>query len=233
MSKNIKLSKRLSFAASFVKPGSRVLDVGTDHAYVPIWLLENEIAEFAAGSDVNAGPLKSAEQNSKKFKTDGKLALYLSDGLANAECEKNCYDCILICGMGGELIADIIDSSAYVRNSGAMLILQPMTMQDVLRGYLVENGFKITDESILRDCGKFYQFIVCSFTGENTELTPCERLVGAINIENGKNNPDFLPYIKKQCGILQNKLNGMSIAGKTGETDSLLLEELEKLIRTE
>lgn len=227
MEKTIKLSPRLHAAASFVRRGARVIDVGTDHAYIPLWLLQNGVAEFAAGSDVNEGPLKSAALNARECGLEMNLKLYLSDGLVSCECDRNDYDHVIICGMGGELIASIIAESPYASHSGVKFILQPMTMQDKLRLYLSENGFSVTDETIVRDSGKFYQCIVCEYTGINSSLSPTELLIGRINIEKRRANPVFYDYIDRLRKIYINKIHGMRLGGENCSDDESVLRELE------
>lgn len=230
MDRIIKLSPRLLCAASFVRPGARVIDVGTDHAYIPLWLLQNGIASFAAGSDINEGPLSSASQNARECGLADRLNLYLSDGLRGCDCEHNNFDHVIICGMGGELISAIISESPLSETAGVRFILQPMTMADKLRKYLTSHGFLITDESITSDAGKFYQCIVCEYVGENYELSPIEALVGRINILKRNKNPVFYEYMDSLCKIYRNKISGMKLGGEDCTFDEAVLFELENLL---
>ena len=136
----IKLSKRLSTVASFVRNGVIVADVGTDHAYLPIYLVQSKKAKKAIATDINEGPLSRARENILQNGLENEILTYISNGLNGIE--SNFPDDIMICGMGGELIAEILDKSNYVKNSNVNLILQPMTSVKELREYL-QNGFFI------------------------------------------------------------------------------------------
>lgn len=180
----IKLSPRLSCAAELVPKNARVIDVGTDHAYLPIYLLESGKVEFAWASDVNPGPLLSAESNSKKHGVLCRLGLYLSDGLKDCEIEKNGYDCVVIFGMGGELIASIIEASPKIKKKGCRFVLQPMTRAAHLREYLSKNGFAILEERAVCDEGKVYQCISCEYTAIPYSLTEAQLACGKYILEN-------------------------------------------------
>ena len=123
--RDIILSKRLSTAASFVRSGAVCADIGTDHSYVPIHLVLSGIVNKAIASDVNEGPTLIAKENVKKYGLDDKIIVRTANGLDGIE-EYKPTD-ILICGMGGELISEILNRSEYVKNNEVRLILQPMT----------------------------------------------------------------------------------------------------------
>jgi len=203
----IKLSKRLCAVCDFVEKNARVIDVGTDHAYIPIFLLQNGICAFAAGSDINTGPLEAAKNNAEYYGVSDRLELYLSDGLKTAECEKNNYDCVIICGMGGEMIVSIIENAEWLKNPAVSLILQPMTMQNTLRHYLAANGFEITDETITED-KKYYQIIVCRYTGRTYSLTEAEELFGKINLSRLCTSRETFQYAVSQIELMKRIADG-------------------------
>ena len=147
---------RLKTAASLVRPGGVTVDVGTDHGYIPIWLLQQGICSFAVASDINKGPLDRARENSVKYGVADRLALYLCDGLDGVEPEKNGVTDVCICGMGGELIAAIVTRSAYVKEKKCSLILQPMSSGYELRKSLLEDGFVIREEVLCQAAGRVY-----------------------------------------------------------------------------
>ena len=166
--KELALSKRLSAAASFVSDGAIVADIGTDHAYIPINLILSGKASYAIASDVNEGPIAIAKENIEKYGVSDKITVRVADGLCGIE-EFN-PDCIIICGMGGELIVNILKASEYVKSSNVKLILQPMTAVKELREYLAD-GFKIEDEKIVYDASKLYQVICARYDGKKHEYT--------------------------------------------------------------
>ena len=139
--KEQKLSKRLSAAADLCRRGSFIADVGTDHAYLPIYLAEKGYIRGGIVSDINKGPIERARAHIAEADLDSMLTPILCDGLSHLE-KYNPED-IFILGMGGELIARIIGDAPFVKRHGVRLILQPMTHPEILRKFLSENGFEI------------------------------------------------------------------------------------------
>ena len=140
----IKLDERLAAAASFVRTDRRICDVGTDHALLPCFLCEQGAMSVIA-SDVNANPLEAARANIEKYGFSDRITLLQSDGLRSVP---PCDD-IIIAGMGGELIAQIIGGCSFV-SGDTRFILQPMTKAEILRRYLYANGYEILQEKALR-----------------------------------------------------------------------------------
>ena len=138
------LDSRLSLCASFVRDGVKIADIGTDHAYLPIWLLLNGKIESALACDINEGPLNSGKADVLRYDLSDKITLRLSDGLENVEeCEA---DDIIIAGMGGELISRILSDCSWAKNKEKRFILQPMTKCEVLIKWLYESGFEIIEQ---------------------------------------------------------------------------------------
>lgn len=150
----INLSERMKAVCSMVSPGGRVIDIGTDHAYIPIYLVEKGIKESALACDVNKGPLSIAKDHIANEGLSEKIGLCLSDGLKSVDVSTG--DSIVIAGMGGLLIRDIILSSPDKARLSGELILQPQSEYGQLRGFLSETGFVIEDEDALEEEGKFY-----------------------------------------------------------------------------
>lgn len=205
------LSKRLSAVARYVRQGSTAADVGTDHAYLPINLVLSGKAEKVIASDVVDGPLASAAENVASWPAvKDKIILVKADGLDGIE--KYQPDDILICGMGGELIAEIIARSDYVKNSGINIVLQPMTKAEILRDYLYSAGFKVTGESIVYEDGKLYQIIAARYDGISRHIGLCEAWLGELNIaEKGDN---FSRLVDKTISGFEKKIQGLKIAGR-------------------
>lgn len=221
--RNIRLSGRLAAVASCVPDGARLLDVGTDHAYVPISLILSGRIERAWACDINSGPLRSAAENARAYGVDDRLTLYLSDGLRHCRCVQNAYDCIVIAGMGGELISSVIGASDYPAHSGARLILQPMTMQYQLRSFLCENGYMISDEKIVREEGKYYSILSASFTGKRYEMSDAELAFGKSNLEKGASDPVVCAYLRYQAGILMKIIEGKEKGGVACDMEKSVL----------
>ena len=153
------ISKRLELVASFVPQGSILLDVGSDHAYLPIELVERGQIEAAIAGEVVVGPYQSAVKNVEAHGLKEKIQVRLANGLAAFE-EEDQVTVITIAGMGGRLIATILEEGLDKLASVERLILQPNNREDDLRLWLQENGFQIIAEGILEEAGKFYEILV-------------------------------------------------------------------------
>ena len=162
--KLFKLKPRLLCAAEFVREGVNVADIGTDHAFLPIWLAKREKITYAIASDIRVGPYNSAIENIMNYGVEEFVEARLGNGLSTVFADE--VDDIVICGMGGELIADILNDCPYIKNSKYHLVLQPMSRPEVLRKYLCENGFKINTEKCVYDSNHYYTVISASYTGE-------------------------------------------------------------------
>ena len=153
------ISKRLELVASFVPQGAVLLDVGSDHAYLPIELVERGQIETAIAGEVVEGPYQSAVKNVEAHGLKEKIQVRLANGLAAFE-EADQVSVITIAGMGGRLIATILEEGLDKLGNVKRLILQPNNREDDLRIWLQEHGFQIVAESILEEAGKFYEILV-------------------------------------------------------------------------
>ena len=153
------ISKRLELVASFVPQGAILLDVGSDHAYLPIELIERGQIESAIAGEVVEGPYQSAVKNVEAHGLKEKIQVRLANGLSAFE-EADQVSVITIAGMGGRLIARILEEGLDKLANVERLILQPNNREDDLRIWLQENGFQIVAESILEEAGKFYEILV-------------------------------------------------------------------------
>lgn len=220
----IKLSKRLSTAASYVRSGAFVADIGTDHAYLPIQLVLSGKVKHALASDINSGPILKAKENIRKYGLEDKIETQIANGLCGIEKLKPTD--ILICGMGGELIAKIIDESEYVRNKDIRLILQPMTSVYELREYL-SRGFSTIAENIICEDGKIYQIICAQYDGVVHNYTKAELELGKLNIENG--SLEFRELLYSTIAKKQKRYDGLCKGGYDTEEIEEELKELEKI----
>lgn len=172
------IDDRLWSCASFVRPGSVICDVGTDHAYIPVYLVKRGTVPFAVATDINEGPLAAARKNADAYGVSNMIHFIKADGLQFENIEQYNISDILICGMGGELIRDIIGACPYTKNGNVRLILQPMTQVNLLRSFLFENGYEEVDGTVSESAGKIYQTIVCEYTGKNTSCRDSELYCG-------------------------------------------------------
>lgn len=221
----INLSARLSEVASYVREGAVLADVGTDHAYLPLYLLLSGKIKGAVASDVRKGPLERAREHISLFPgLSDKIETVLCDGLSGIG--KYSPTDISICGMGGELIAEIIDKAPFTKSSEINLILQPMTMEHKLRRYLSENGYEIKKESIVAEGNKLYQIMLASYSGKSENITEVEALLGKYNIEHRTKELSLL--VKKHMKALKKQIDGRSLSGRDVGDLKILLETLER-----
>lgn len=171
----LKLSQRLLLAASFVRRGAVLADIGTDHAYIPAFLIKEGVISKAYASDINEGPLQNAERTLLKENISG-VSLILSDGLKNVDLHD--VDDILIAGMGGELIARILLEDERCKDKSFNFILQPMTKADFLRKSLYENGFEITRQSLCAEGAKVYTVMLVKYSGDKKKISESFALLG-------------------------------------------------------
>ena len=171
------LSKRLKAVASLVEKGSSVADVGTDHGYIQVYLIENGIVSSAIAMDINEKPLASCQALVKSKGLENKIQTRLSNGLENlkrGEC-----DTVIIAGMGAELIVDILSHCDF--KNELHLILQPMTHPEIARKYLYDNGFEIFNDFIVKDSKHFYSAFDAKYTGTKTPKTQKDYYFGNIS----------------------------------------------------
>ena len=170
-----RLSKRLGAVASYVQKGSRLADVGSDHAYLPLFLVENGIIDYAVAGEVVQGPYQSALTNVAQAGKEELIQVRLANGLAAIESSDQ-IDTITIAGMGGRLIADILEADLAKLAGVQRLILQPNNREDELRIWLQEQGFQIVAEEMVTENQKFYEILVVE--PGTMELTPLEQRFG-------------------------------------------------------
>lgn len=169
------LDKRLSAVSGYVS-GKTLLDVGTDHAKLPVWLLLENKIEKALATDINEGPLKFAKELIKETNFEEKISAFINDGIKGIDLSE--VSDISICGMGGELIAEILEKGKDEHYYNINFILNPMTRDDELRRYLSLNGFVIRDETAVCQNGKVYSVMKASFEDGKREISSLEALIG-------------------------------------------------------
>jgi len=165
----LKLTDRLLKIASLVTEGKRVADIGTDHGYIPVYLLNQGKVPYAILADVNKGPLENARGEVRHNKLLDKVDLRLGSGIE--VLEKGEVDEVIIAGMGGILISELLEAKLEVAHSVDKLILQPMQAQNELRKYLLNNGFEILDEVLVKEDFRIYEIIIAKYTGKNTVVS--------------------------------------------------------------
>lgn len=221
-----RLSERLLAVSGYVRDGAFVADVGTDHAYLPIYLCAQNKISGAIASDINEGPIDRARINVSEYGLCEKISLCLTDGLSGIESYSPSD--IMICGMGGELIVKILSEADWVKRDGIRLILQPMTHADKLRKYLCEVGFLIIDESIVKE-DRSYQIICAEYTGERYSYTDVELILGKHNIE--KMNQTFIEYANYVRGVFLTKRDGKLSSGADVSDEENIINEIDLILK--
>lgn len=209
---SVPLDSRLALCASFVREGTRLADVGTDHAYLPVKLAAEGRILSAVACDIRKGPLDNARSNIVRFGVEDKVTTVLSDGL-DAIAPESAMD-IVMAGMGGELMAAIIRRTPWLFDDSRRLILQPMTRAEVLRTFLCENGFCIQEEKACTAGGKCYSVMLCCYDGIQR---PCSERMAYIGLLSRHDSPEAAQYIDVVRYKLQRKINGLRQADQPDE----------------
>ncbi len=218
----MELTDRLLAVARLVRHGSYVIDVGTDHAYLPIYLIENGIARASLASDIHEGPCESAKKHIAECGLSHKIEVRKANGLCGA-IPVGQTD-IIIAGMGGALITEILEKADFIKGENIRLILQPMRNVSDLRKYLLDNGFAITAEALSREDERIYEIICAEYIGKKIAYSPLSLLLGPKNIENKKENATlFAAFCEKTAAALNKKICGMREGGAdVSEWEALL-----------
>ncbi len=228
----IKLSKRMRAVASMVTPGSVLADIGTDHAYVPISLVQRKKIPAAIAMDINKGPLKRACEHISMCQLEDYIETRLSDGVKKLKVGE--VDSILIAGMGGELLIRIISEGMMVCRNVKELILQPQSDLEKVRQFLRKKKFKIVDEDMVIEDGKYYPMIKVIPVEEDNlwdilpeeVIRPCD-MYGPILLKNG--NPSLRKYLVKQHKQLNKILKELEMQPDSKAISNRKKEVLEEI----
>lgn len=218
----ILLTNRLRTIAEMVRQDAYFADIGTDHGYLPIYLVQTGRVSRGIAADVNPKPLQQAVQAIQKYGLGELITPLLSDGLQEVD---PAVEDIAIAGMGGELIASILSASAWIQSSEKRLLLQPMTQEDFLRHYLAKNGFCVTEERVAEEGRHLYVILKAQYDGQKRTLTEAEALVG---IAGKKVDSLSRKYLQKKLDKFEKIATGLRKAGdfSGAEQKETLIKEL-------
>ena len=222
---NTVLDARLGSAAELVRQGAVFADIGTDHAHLPIFLLKEGRIDRAVCADINPGPLASAEKNVAECGFSDRVELVLTDGAA-ALADKGITD-YAICGMGGELIADIIAAAPRLFDPEVRLILQPMSRQELLRSALAERGFDILAERYSLADGKYYVCILAAYSGNVRGIDPIEAYLGVCPEDT---HAEYIGYLTSKLRSLDSAISGKRSAGIDAEAEEKIAAAIRERI---
>lgn len=176
------ISKRLLCCASMVPPGARVADIGTDHGYLGIHLLQSGISPHVIACDLRQGPLENARRSARQFGADGNIEFRLSDGLEKIDPEE--IDCAVLAGMGGDLIIRILSACSWKAREDLTFVLQPQSAGNILRRWLCGEGFELLREEPVQD-GSFLYTVMQLRAGSPAALTPGQEYASPALIRSG------------------------------------------------
>lgn len=219
------LSNRLLTCCQFVRPGDRVADIGCDHGYLGIHLLQSGIASSVIASDVNRKPLESAVANARKFGVQERISFFLSDGVRQIPRD---FDCLVCAGMGADTMISILEAAPWLQDSKYRLILQCQSKRPALRKFLAQAGFSISRETLAQD-GKFLYPVTEVTYAPAPSPAPWEYYITPQLLSD---NSQLLPaFLRRVIGGLEDSIKGLQREGgeKYRETAEILqhLYELE------
>lgn len=212
----MELSPRLQAVADQVPEGAVFADIGTDHAYLPVWLLLNGRIDHAIAADLREGPLARARETAAQYGVTDRVSFRLCDGLTGIRAGET--DVIAIAGMGGKTIASILAAAPWTRE--CKLLLQPMTSFPDLRFWLQQNGYMIENEKVVREGERLYS--IWNVTGGTMkQLSPAELWVGVQS-----DDPLRMEYLTMMEEKLERSLRGHLAASTPNETEITALTEI-------
>lgn len=221
------LSERMLMAAKMVREGNSVADIGTDHAYLPAWLILNGISPKALACDVRKGPLENAKKTVEAYSIEDKITLRLSDGFDKINPSE--ADDFIMCGMGGTLMEQLVSRTHWLKDEKKRIIVQPQSHAEDIRRFFVENGFEILFEDACIDSGKLYCAMAAEYTGKTEEKPISYIYSGKLPECRKKEAKLFLENINSR---LKKKLEAEKIHGtaETAEYLAKVTDELEETI---
>ncbi|WP_125768052.1 tRNA (adenine(22)-N(1))-methyltransferase [Companilactobacillus furfuricola] len=220
------LSKRLSIVSKMVDQNARLADIGSDHAYLPVELVNNQVINFAIAGEVAEGPRDRSLEDIKKYQLADKIDVRLGDGLAVIKPADK-IDTVVIAGMGGILISDILtratpDQLANVQT----LILQPNIGEPLVRQWLIKHHFAIVDEDIVEDEHHIYEIIKANFQNEIEPLSEAEILMGPVLMQKKS-----MTFAQKWSHKLQNYRNAVTNMQHAKKIDQAKIAQMNDYIK--
>jgi len=207
------MNKRLIAIYNEIPAGTGIIDVGTDHGYIPAALAKSGYKGRIIASDINAGPLDSARRTAASENVSDRIEFSLANGLE--KCPDSGIDTILIAGMGGDLITKILDSADWETVKKCTLILQPATKSEILRYFLIHNEFDIFDERLVKNAGIVYPIIKAKL-GTAEPYSDAELYAGAFRYL--KDKPLYIEKLDDQIKRLRIGIAGLESAEHTNES---------------
>lgn len=232
----VTLSERLRTVAGMVTEGNTVCDVGCDHGFVPVYLVQQGISPRVLAMDLRKGPLRAAREHVAAYGLEEQIEIRLSDGLHNYRSGE--AETLICAGMGGGLMMRILDENREKAASFRELVLQPQSEIEKFRRYLRESGYRILDEEMLEEDGKFYQVIraarqdVAGVQGgvgiADKELCKLEDRYGPVLLR--KKTPVFISFLNREAAVYGEILANLQKRGLTEEKRRARYAQVEVLL---
>lgn len=217
------LSPRLAATASLVSGGGNIVDVGTDHAYLPAHLILTKKIPFAIAADVRQSPLDNARDTVVKYKLQKKIELRLSDGLKEIKPDE--VKEIVFAGMGGTLIAEKLKECNWIKNAKYHFIFQPQSKAEDLREFLYSNGFEINKELAVNEGNRYYITFDAYYTGKIESFTLSDCFIGKL-----PKTVEAKAHLKMQLNRLEKKYNALKHREENTEDLEKLIDDLKGFI---
>jgi len=216
------LKGRLKLIYDMIPPCDILSDIGTDHALVPAFALLNGRCKKAIACDIKPGPLERADMTRRKYMLMNSMELRMGSGLEPVREEE--ADVIVMAGMGGVLITQLILESINIAKKANCILLQPMTNRELIRPFLWENGFEIIDEGLACEGGKIYLVISARYTGKRkVNENRIRELIGDILIK--KKDPLLKDWVKEHIRKQKKAVSGLKRAKAAFDLEKLEIEE--------
>ncbi|MCX7774312.1 MAG: class I SAM-dependent methyltransferase [Clostridia bacterium] len=224
------LKGRLKLIYNKVPPCEVLADIGTDHALIPAQALLDGRCRKAIACDVKKGPLERADRTRKAYHLEERMELRLGSGLEPISMEES--DCVVLAGMGGILMTELLGDSLEKARKARCLVLQPMVAHELVRPYLWQNGFEVTDEALAKEGEKLYQVLTAHYTGsQRTDWKRLNAYIGELLVKN--KDPLLQLWIEerlnKQRKIVAGLMEGRLTEEALLEEERQLLSEMESL----
>lgn len=214
----IKLTKRLNAIAACLQPCKCVVDVGTDHGYIPIFVAENRLADKIIATDIGAGPLENAKRSAKVYGVYHKIEFVQTDGLAGISPDE--VETVILAGMGGETIVAILKNAYWLKKRRVTLVLQPQSKVGELSIWLKNEGYAVCDASLVEDAGKLYIIFTVKAGEGRAMVSSAELFVNRILLE--KRDPLLPKYLDELILKAERVRNGMGKARKEISTEEAM-----------
>lgn len=218
------LSNRLLMVADLAVPCEKVFDIGTDHCYLPVYLVQKGICKAAVATDIKEGPVRIAKRNVRLFGMEKHIDVFVADGMNHVE--EGC--CVIIAGMGADVIVDILKKDMDSAKSCEWLILQCQSKTERLRAFLWDNGFAIEEEALINDRDKIYNAFRASYTGINRPYTETDTIASEILAK--RHHPLLPGYVSGYIKKLDDMIAGYREAGRDFTEEIKLKRALEELL---